>query len=227
MRAHLWSSLAWVLLALVTAVAFAQERSPDPKHPWQAAAALAETIRQDALIAAARAQAGFPVADTAKRRQALDQLLQTTLAAEGYPRSQTTGHAATEAFWFALDEASLTFREQQRESIETLLANGLIDGPRAAQFVDSVRLERGQPQRYATALVRSGQGLAIAPTEQIESLEERRQKAGLLPMATWLAALESLHQQKVRWQGPPSAPVPVVPDGNARTSRNRITHRNQ
>jgi hypothetical protein len=195
-------------LVLAFACYAASATEPPPALPtWAKAAQLAKDIQREQRDGARRVEAGFPKPNIAGLQAELESVLTAAIAQHGYPRATTSGAASTDSFWLALDECRLDFRRAQRPTLETLFEAGLTEGPRLAQFVDTLLIEEGKPQRFGTVVLHESIGLVLAPLADRATVDERRKRYGLLPLAHYMALMEKLHGKSFAAATPPNPPT--------------------
>lgn len=204
------------LLASALVIAVTNPQAHDALDAsWAKAASLAREVQREAREGHLRAAAGFPKPNIDKLQQALEQHIIASVDAYGYPRGGSLGQASVEAFWLALDECRPAFRQAQLPKLEALFDAGFLDGPKFAQFIDALLIEQGKPQRFGTVVLHQGDALVLAPTADRATLDERRQRYGLLPLASYMALMERLHNKRFTSTTPPvntgAPPTPARP----------------
>jgi hypothetical protein len=66
-----------------------------------------------------------------------------------------------------------------------------------ANFVDRLRLHQGKKQLYGSGFEFKNGKMVSSPTEDVKSLEKRRVKIGLPPLAEYIKGLKELYHLEV------------------------------
>lgn len=104
----------------------------------------------------------------------------------GFPGRSMVGDDGAHAAWILIQHADADRALQQRALalMEPMVETGEVDPSDYAHLVDRVLLARGEKQRFGTQFATDGDGvLRPRPTEDPETLDQRREAHGLLPMA--------------------------------------------
>lgn len=104
----------------------------------------------------------------------------------GFPGRSMVGDDGGHAAWILIQHADADRALQQRALalMEPMVETGEVDPSDYAHLVDRVLLARGEKQRFGTQFATDGDGvLRPRPTEDPETLDQRREAHGLLPMA--------------------------------------------
>ena len=134
--------------------------------------------------------------DTARMRVvlAIDSSLTSRLgrivAERGWPgRSLVGDEAATAAFLIVQHSPSDAFQREMLPLLEAAAAAGEAAPADVAMLTDRVRTHEGIPQLYGTQFRIVDGALEPYPIEEPDSLDARRARAGLLPMAEYVKLL--------------------------------------
>ncbi|WP_299049759.1 DUF6624 domain-containing protein [uncultured Nocardioides sp.] len=201
-----------VALTLVGCSARAPDEQVPPSHSVGSAADAEPDVepdvelREDLLRRAALDQAvrGGPppdgmTADEVPRIDEVDASNQARIAEvldeHGWPGWSLVGRRGSTAAWTIVQHADLD-PELQRRGLELLQAAveaGDASEGDLAYLTDRVRVADGEPQLYGTqwSLTRSGRWIPRTPIEDRADVDERRESAGLDPLAEYVAELRS------------------------------------
>lgn len=110
----------------------------------------------------------------------------------GWPNEQLAGADGAEAAWLIAQHAIAEpdFMRACRMLLETEVASGGVPAWQLAYLDDRIRVSEGRLQRFGTQLEVTPDGPKLCPTEERETLDERRLKAGLDPIAERLQSMQ-------------------------------------
>jgi hypothetical protein len=176
---------------------------PVPLHP----ALQRELVRLGMLDQTARvAFTAESVSDTALMRTllSLDSLLTSRLRAivreQGWPtRTMVGASGARAAFLIVQHSPSNAFQREMLPLLSAAAENDEASPGDAAMLEDRVLTDEGKPQRYGTQFRIVAGELIPYPIEEPETLDERRARVGLMPMAEYVKLLEETYEGPVRY----------------------------
>jgi hypothetical protein len=155
------------------------------------------------------ARVGFTaesVSDTALMRTllSLDSLLTSRLRAivreQGWPtRTMVGASGARAAFLIVQHSPSNAFQREMLPLLSAASENEEASPGDAAMLEDRVLTDEGKPQRYGTQFRIVAGELIPYPIEEPETLDERRARVGLMPMAEYVKLLEETYEGPVRY----------------------------
>lgn len=130
----------------------------------------------------------------------LTQRLRRIIDEYGWPTWSMVGEsAANAAFLIAQHSPSDRFQREVLPLLEAAAAADEAASSDVALLTDRVRTHDGKPQVYGTQF-RIIDGVLIPyPIEDLASLDERRARAGLMPMAEYVDMLRQTYGGPVRW----------------------------
>jgi hypothetical protein len=195
--------LALGVAALLGCARDAAPVDPGPLHP----ALQRELVRLGMLDQTARV--GFTaesVSDTALMRTlvSLDSLLTSRLRAivreQGWPtRTMVGASGARAAFLIVQHSPSNAFQREMLPLLSAAAENEEASPGDAAMLEDRVLTDEGKPQRYGTQFRIVDGELIPYPIEEPETVDERRARVGLMPMAEYVKLLEETYEGPVRY----------------------------
>ena len=199
------------LAALGLAIAACGTGEP-ARVPRAGADSAIDTALRDELIrlgmADQTARLGFDVdaaADTGRLRMmlgidsSLTSRLRRIVAERGWPaRTRVGTEAATAALLIVQHSPSDAFQREMLPLLETAAAAGEASAADVAMLTDRVRTHEGRSQLYGTQFRIVDGALEPYPIEDADSLDTRRARVGLMPMAEYVKLLESTYGGPVR-----------------------------
>lgn len=171
-----------------------------------------ELLRMGLLDQTARVALTVPsMADTTYVRATLviDSILTRRLRRivekHGWPGRSLVGRRAADlAFLILQHSPSDAFQRQTLPLLEAAAQNQEAAASDVALLTDRLRTHDGLPQIYGTQFrIVDGQ-LVPYPIDQLDSLDARRARAGLMPMPDYIRLLRATYKGPVRW--PPANP---------------------
>jgi hypothetical protein len=118
----------------------------------------------------------------------------------GWPRRSAVGRDAAQAAFLVLQHSpSDAFQRRMLPLLEAAAREDEASPSDVAMLTDRLRTHDGLPQIYGTQFRIVDGALAPFPIQQIDSLEARRARAGLMPMADYVKLLQETYQGPVRW----------------------------
>jgi hypothetical protein len=109
----------------------------------------------------------------------------------GWPHEGIAGADGAEAAWLVAQHsiAEPDFMRRCREMLASEVAAGRVPEWQYAYLDDRIRVSEGRPQRFGTQFEVTPAGPVVHEVEDLEFLDQRREKAGLEPLAKRLSAL--------------------------------------
>lgn len=103
----------------------------------------------------------------------------------GWPNERLAGHDGAEAAWLIAQHsiAEPEFMRNCRAFLEKEVVSGTVPLWQYAYMDDRIRVFEGKPQRFGTQIELTPEGPTLCEVEDPESLDGRRQEAGLGPIA--------------------------------------------
>ena len=154
------------------------------------------------------ARLGFDVdaaTDTGRLRMmlgidsSLTSRLRRIVAERGWPaRTRVGAEAANAAFLIVQHSPSDAFQREMLPLLETAAAAGEASAADVAMLTDRVRTHEGRSQLYGTQFRIVDGALEPYPIEDADSLDVRRARVGLMPMAEYVKLLENMYGGPVR-----------------------------
>jgi hypothetical protein len=151
-------------------------------------------------------------ADTARLRimlsvdSSLTARLRRIVAERGWPGISLVGKdAAKAAFLIVQHSPSDGFQRDMLPPLEAAAAAGEAAAADVAMLTDRVRTHEGRPQLYGTQFRIVEGALEAYPIEDPDSLDARRARVGLLPMAEYIRLLASTYGGEIRLSRPDSS----------------------
>jgi hypothetical protein len=195
--------LALGLAAVLGCARDAAPVDPGPLHP----ALQRDLVRLGMLDQTARvAFTAESVSDTALMRTllSLDSLLTSRLRAivreQGWPTRTMVGASGARAAFLILQHSpSNAFQREMLPLLSAAAENEEASPGDAAMLEDRVLTDEGKPQRYGTQFRIVAGELIPYPIEEPETLDERRARVGLMPMAEYVKLLEETYEGPVRY----------------------------
>lgn len=124
--------------------------------------------------------------------------LEQMIGAHGWPTIDMIGKEGAHAAWLLAQHADASPALQQRvlDLMEPLVDQGQVDGHLFAMLTDRVLSGRGEPQVYGTQFITDEEGvLRPAPTIDWKSIDERRARVGLIPIADYAESLRKSYNE--------------------------------
>jgi hypothetical protein len=110
----------------------------------------------------------------------------------GWPGAHDVGFKAADAAFAILNTASEAEKERILPALRKTAQTDLLTSTRTAFIEDQLRVSKGRPQIYGTAVKREPDGtVTVLPVEKPESLDARRHAVGLPPMREFLEAMKA------------------------------------
>jgi hypothetical protein len=111
----------------------------------------------------------------------------------GWPNERLAGHEGAEAAWLVAQHsiAEPEFMKICRALLEKEVACGTVPLWQYAYMDDRIRVFEGKLQRFGTQIELTPEGPTLCGAEDPESLNERRQEAGLEPIAERLQRMQN------------------------------------
>ena len=204
---------AAMLAVLVTACDAVAPPVAEPPSVTDSVPALTHSLLSEQLVRMGlldqTVRVGFTVntaADTGFLRATLGidslltQRLRNIIDEHGWPlRSMVGDSAASAAFLITQHSPSDTFQREMLPLLEAAAAAGEATPSDVALLTDRVLTRDGKPQVYGTQFRIADGVLVPYPIEDVESLDERRARAGLMPMAEYVDMLRQTYGGPVRW----------------------------
>jgi len=130
----------------------------------------------------------------------LTRRLRRIVEEHGWPVRSAVGREAAQAAFLILQHSpSDAFQRRTLPLLEAAAQEDEAAASDVAMLTDRLRTHDGLPQIYGTQFRIVDGVLAPFPVEQLDSLEARRARAGLMPMAEYVKLLEQTYQGPVRW----------------------------
>jgi hypothetical protein len=111
----------------------------------------------------------------------------------GWPNECLAGHEGAEAAWLVAQHsiAEPEFMRTCRALLEKEVASGTVPLGQYAYMDDRIRVFEGKPQRFGTQIELTPEGPTLCEVEDPESLDARREEAGLEPTAERLQSMQN------------------------------------
>ncbi len=106
--------------------------------------------------------------------------------------------AANAAFLIVQHSGDVPLMIAALSEMERDVNAGRTSGEGFALLYDRLHLDLGGKQRYGSQVGMGPDGPVLLPVEDLEKIEEWRRKAGLLPLAKYLALFEKVYGKKVK-----------------------------
>jgi hypothetical protein len=108
----------------------------------------------------------------------------------GFPNKKTVGRDAMKGVFFIIQHADgdKEWQKSQLSNIEKAVENGDLDGQKYAYLYDRIKINSGEKQLYGTQFTNvdpKKKTVALADTENIENLDQRRMNIGMMPIAMY------------------------------------------
>lgn len=105
----------------------------------------------------------------------------------GFPTREMVGKDAMQGVFLMIQHADgdTAWQKSQLPNIEKAVKNGDMDGQSYAYLYDRIKMNHGEKQRYGTQFSNVdpvNKTVTLAETENIEKLDERRMKVGMMPI---------------------------------------------
>ncbi|MBT8189323.1 MAG: hypothetical protein KJO29_02750 [Bacteroidia bacterium] len=120
--------------------------------------------------------------------------LKEIIAEYGFPTRKLVGKDAMEGIFFIIQHADgeKDWQKSQLPNIESAVIAGDMDGQSYAYLYDRIKINSGQEQVYGTQFSKYDpvkRIVELAPTENMEKLNERRMKVGMMPIEMYKAIM--------------------------------------
>ena len=105
----------------------------------------------------------------------------------GFPNSKLIGKDAMQGIFFIIQhsDGDKEWQKSQLSNIEKAVENGDMDGQKYAYLYDRIKINSGEKQLYGTQFAKVdpiNKTVELADTENIENLDNRRMKVGMMPI---------------------------------------------
>lgn len=105
----------------------------------------------------------------------------------GFPKSKLIGRDAMQGIFFIIQhsDGDKEWQKSQLLNIEKAVENGDMDGQKYAYLYDRIKVNSGEKQLYGTQFAKVDpidKTVVLADTENIENLDNRRMKVGMMPI---------------------------------------------
>jgi hypothetical protein len=119
--------------------------------------------------------------------------LQALIALHGWPNEQLAGADGAEAAWLIAQHAisEPDFMRSCRTLLEKESQSGGVPFWQYAYLDDRIRVSEGKAQRFGTQFELTPDGPILCEVEEPQALDQRRQRAGLSPVAARLNAMKN------------------------------------
>ncbi|HEX6251326.1 MAG TPA: DUF6624 domain-containing protein [Gemmatimonadaceae bacterium] len=192
----------WRGLALI-AVAAAQGCRGDPEQPPAAVLARARSELETRGRADQSVREGFGAGGVVDSVQAVEMArtdssnsswLKAYVARWGWPTSAQVGRDAVGAAFLIVQHAvhDTAFMRAMLPAIEEAYRRGELKGGDVAMLTDRLAVRAGQPQIYGTQLSLRDGVWVLDPIADSASVDDRRARMGLPPLAVYLRLVDSL-----------------------------------
>ena len=120
--------------------------------------------------------------------------LKTYVARWGWPTAAQVGRDNVESAFYIVQHAvhDTAFMRAMLPAIEQAHHRGELKGDAVAMLIDRVEVKAGRPQIYGTQLSLKDGRLVLDPIADSASVDTRRQRLGLLPLAEYLRRIDSV-----------------------------------
>jgi hypothetical protein len=126
--------------------------------------------------------------------------LRTIIDSAGWPTRSMVGKQAADAAFLILQHSpSDAFQRASLTLLQAAARAGEADPGNIALLTDRIRTHDGRPQLYGTQFRIVDGELMPYPIENLEMLDQRRNAAGLMPMAEYVKLLRQTYEGPVRW----------------------------
>lgn len=114
--------------------------------------------------------------------------LQEIIGAYGWPGQRLVGKKAASAAFLVLQHAAYEYQKKYLPLVRQAVSSGELESQHLALLEDRVLMREGKKQIYGTQLTRNQQTDAweLYPIENEASVDKRRAKVGLPPLAEYL-----------------------------------------
>lgn len=127
--------------------------------------------------------------------------LRKIIEAHGWPGIDVIGIDGLRAVFLLVQRSpSIEFQKEMLPSLKASADKGELAMEAYAMLVDRVLLKEGKRQTYGTQGEFVNGKVALAPIDDEEHVDERRYKAGLIPIADYIKALKKAHEKAVEAQ---------------------------
>lgn len=116
----------------------------------------------------------------------------------GWPTAKLVGEEAAQAAFLIAQHADhdRTFQRRALNLLEGAYAQGDVSGRPVAMLTDRLRVAEGRPQVYGTQAKMTQDGIALAPVDNENSLDVRRDTMGLPPINQYIEQLKEAYASK-------------------------------
>lgn len=120
--------------------------------------------------------------------------LKAYVARWGWPTSQQVGREGVEAAFLIVQHAvhDTAFMRSMLPAIEQAYQRGDLEGSAVAMLTDRLEVKAGHPQIYGTQLSLKDGRWVLDPIADSASVDRRRQRLGLPPLAEYLRRVDSV-----------------------------------
>ena len=120
--------------------------------------------------------------------------LKTYVARWGWPTAEQVGRDNVESAFYIVQHAvhDTAFMRAMLPAIEQAHHRGELKGDAVAMLIDRVEVKAGRPQIYGTQLSLKDGRLVLDPIADSATVDTRRQRLGLLPLAEYLRRIDSV-----------------------------------
>jgi len=115
--------------------------------------------------------------------------VQAIIAEHGWPGQESIGEKGVSALFLVIQHADLAIQLKYLPLMKDAAAKGNLSASRLAILEDRIAVRQGRKQVYGSQLSGMNQATkhyGVSPIEDPEHVDERRKKAGLIPLAQYL-----------------------------------------
>lgn len=139
--------------------------------------------------------------------------LRSQVRRSGVPTAAQVGREGMEALWLLVQHADrdTAFQAMMLPLMQSAYAAGEVSGQELAMLTDRVAKARGQRQTYGTQASIHDGVVDVDPIEDSAGVDARRAVMGLMPLAVYKQALDSMYAQSKAARPVPPASSPRTP----------------
>ena len=179
-----------VVLALVGCRA-----ASDPRHAASPAASFHQALHDELIAMLQRDQAGRTGGADTEGDIARTERLKQIVAQHGWPTFDLVGRDGGDAAWAIAQHADAdpAFQKQALGLLTAAAERGQASWGNVAYLTDRIAVAEGRPQTYGTQIgCGPGGPQPNTPIADRDTVDERRAKAGLAPLAEYYAEVEAI-----------------------------------